>query len=70
MEDEKTPLLGSRRPQTFRLYSLRPTWTRVLAATGFVSLVVLVTLQVCRANIPTVIDHDFGVGFDLTSQYG
>ncbi|KAI9785905.1 MAG: hypothetical protein M1839_008171 [Geoglossum umbratile] len=73
MANERTTLLPKDRSQTLTRRA-RPTrcgWKMLsVAAVITLSFSVIVFLRSRRASVPEVVDHEFGVGFDLTSPYG
>lgn len=52
--------------------SISTTGVQMRFITGIIALVLcsVLFLHLIRTSIPDVVDHDFGVAFDLTSPYG
>lgn len=74
MANEQTPLLPqTKSPQIVSKRALPRTWGwKTLSITAFTILFfsAILALRSRRASVPDVVDHEFGVGFDLTSPYG
>ena len=72
MANEQTALLETNLPPLSRKARPRTCRWKILSIVGIITLCVFVILflRVRRPSVPDVIDHEFGVGFDLTSPYG
>jgi len=74
MANEQTLLLPQNNSRTLSQRAQPQRWgSKILSIAGIITLfvsLIMLFLRWQRASVPDVVDHDFGVGFDLTSPYG
>jgi hypothetical protein len=73
MVHEQTPLLPQNNLQSLGQRAQIQRYVRkTLCIAGLIILpfLVIIFFRSRRASVPDVINHDFGVGFDLTYPYG